>query len=911
VGLRSLIAKRFGPDLPPEILAGEQAAQMGPDHPFSPGEPVRPFDGYSRTPRAFDYQTSFNVATRPRTHERVSFDVLRGLIEAYDVAQVCIFHRIDSIRSLKWKLIAAENYNGDVTDAIPLGMAALRKPDRKHPFKSWLAQYLYDVLAYDAGALYRMRNRGGKCVGLLPFDGTTIAPLLDYWGNSPDAPAEAYVQYANGLPWGWLTRDDLIYEPFRPRTNSPYGHAPLESILLNANTDLRFQAYFLERFTKGNVPEAFASAPESWSPDQIEQFQNLWDSVMFGDQSQKHQIKWMPGGSSIAWSNEKEFTDAFSLFLMRKTAAAYHVVPADLGFTETVNRSSGESQADVQHRVGDLPLMEHVEGILSQFLFDDMGLPLRLEFDRGEEQDDQLDVAHSDDVYIKNGVVGASEIREMRFGLTEPEGQQVPRFVYTTRAGPIPLSSLLDVAGPTDPETAAPMPGVPLPHKEFELVEGVVPVPAPKAPALAERLYGPPAVPGAPPPGSVQPPSQPLPVAKAETAGITTGTGITSYDLDDDDEDEEREELAKAEIAAFRRFEKGRRKAGQWRDFTFTTVEPEVARHLNQRGRAQVVKAGGSGRGPKDPAEVRKATLRIGHLTGIWATIYRRRERLLNKHIKLVAAAWDACLTGLHPRDVVRDFREDAGLVAKAANPDQDWWKGAATAAAVAWLDGAYNSGGYPALVTAIEDAIREGMAEGQADALALAADKQGATGFQIGRAFTAANEQMAGDSGVAERAQDTAGKVVGGAGNDVGRALTDGAKSGAGVEDMTSDVRDAVDGDQSRSVSANTDGALSAAILAGAVALYLQAAAAQATGGGSGQGADAAAASAQPPSVLLDWITAGDDRVCDTCSGYEDSSPYTPEDVPDYPHMGCRCSIDAADDASAGFTVIPGAAAT
>ena len=101
MGLRSLIAKRFGPDLPPEILAGEQAAQMGPDHPFSPGEPVRPFDGYSRTPRAFDYQTSFNVATRPRTHERVSFDVLRGLIEAYDVAQVCIFHRIDSIRSLK------------------------------------------------------------------------------------------------------------------------------------------------------------------------------------------------------------------------------------------------------------------------------------------------------------------------------------------------------------------------------------------------------------------------------------------------------------------------------------------------------------------------------------------------------------------------------------------------------------------------------------------------------------------------------------------------------------------------------------------------------------------------------------------------------------------------------------------
>ena len=118
-----------------------------------------------------------------------------------------------------------------------------------------------------------------------------------------------------------------------------------------------FQVYFLQRFTEGNIPEAFASAPETWSPDQIEQFQEFWDSIMYGDQSRKHQIRWLPGGSTLAWSNEKDFSDEFSLHMLRKTCAAFHVVPSDLGFTETVNRSSGESQADVQHRVGDLPLM--------------------------------------------------------------------------------------------------------------------------------------------------------------------------------------------------------------------------------------------------------------------------------------------------------------------------------------------------------------------------------------------------------------------------------------------------------------------------------------------------------------------------------------------------------------------------
>ena len=91
--------------------------------------------------------------------------------------------------------------------------------------------------------------------------------------------------------------------------------------------------------------------------------------------------------------------------------------------------------------------------------------------------------------------------------------------------------------------------------------------------------------------------------------GVTSGTGITSYDLvgqdDDEDEDEDRAELAKAELAAFRRFERSRRRAGAWRDFRFTAVEPETARGLNQAGRAAVAKAGVKP-GPKRPGVARR-----------------------------------------------------------------------------------------------------------------------------------------------------------------------------------------------------------------------------------------------------------------------------------------------------------------
>jgi SPP1 gp7 family putative phage head morphogenesis protein len=586
-------AKVFGNAEPAGMRAGEEAAGMTPSRPFSPGEPIGPYDGFNRTPRSHEFVAGYNIAARPRSHERVSFDTLRGLVEAYDVAQMCIWHRIDSIRSLDWSLIAEDGSTGDVTDAITIGMAALKKPDRDTPFGVWLGEWLYHILAYDAGTLYRLRNRGGRAIGLRVVDGTMIAPLLDYWGNPPAEPAEAYVQYVQGLPWNWMTRSDLIYSPFRKTASSPYGRAPLESILLNANTDLRFQSYFLQRFTEGNIPAAFASAPETWTPNQIEQFQSYWDAFMLGDQAVKSQIKWMPGGSSLAWNNEKDFSDHFSLFLMRKTAAAYHVVPADLGFTENVNRSSGESQADVQHRVGDLPLIKHVQDVLTDFLQYDLGLPLRFAFDLGEEQADRLAIAQADDLYVKAGVVSVSEVREMRFGLTEPGGRPVPRFIFTTRGGPIPLSALDAVAGPVDHQTAAPALDAPVSHDAFRAIEGVVPVPPLVSPPLAEQIYGPSA---ADDPQAVGDMQQPAVKEAAATAGITTATGIVGYDLvghKDDEDEEQRAELAKREMKNFRNHRGRRRRAGKWRDFQFHAVDPVKGHRLNDAGRLAVRKEAG------------------------------------------------------------------------------------------------------------------------------------------------------------------------------------------------------------------------------------------------------------------------------------------------------------------------------
>lgn len=436
---------------------------------LGPGTPMAPHDGYSRQPRNFNYRAGYNIAGQPRINEPVSFATLQALIASYDVAQICITHRVDSLRSTDWLLAPAEGIKDDLTDATKLVREILRYPDRELPFRAWLTKYVTDILSYDAGTLYRDRNLAGQVIGLTPIDGTTIAPVIDAWGRSPRQDPEtgewapAYRQFIAGVPWNWLTRQDLIYVPFNPRTSTPYGWAPMERVLVNANTDVRFQLYFMQRFTDGNIPQMFAVSPESWTPGQIEDWQGRWDALMRGDQSALNQVNWVPGGTSFEYLNRADFQSEFSLFLMQKTCAAFHVTPADIGWTEKVNKSSGATQADVQERVGDRPLQQHIEDILTGFIQDDLGVPLVFKFDQGTNDEDALLVAQTDQIYVDMGAVSVSKIAEMRFGITELNGDTVPRYINAGTAAPLPISALIDESAPVDQETGGPIPGTTTP----------------------------------------------------------------------------------------------------------------------------------------------------------------------------------------------------------------------------------------------------------------------------------------------------------------------------------------------------------------------------------------------------------------------------------------------------------------
>lgn len=610
-----------------ELALAEQGLSWGP--PFPPGRPLDPFFGYRRPPRTWDYTVGENVQLVPRDN-RISFETLTALYENYDVFQICVRHLINDVRSLEWAWNPIPGIKADVAEDIEKAVDFWESPDKRQPFRTWLAEFLQDVLRYDAGCLYIRRDEADEPLALEVVNGTTIIPLIDAYGRRPEdendtEPTEglfegnivpAYLQIIEGLPWDWLAADDIIYQPFNPLPNSQYGLSPMEAVLLPANTDIRFQWNFLQFFTEGSVPAGFMEAPPDLSdPAQIAHWQSYWDAVTVGEQAKKMQVRWVPNGAKFTAAKPKAevFDSEFPLYLMRRTCAAFGITPADLGFTETVNKATGDTQIDIQFRVGTIPLLRYCEDIINLFTKQYLKLRCQIKFDDGRETEDRVATAQAQGIYLDHGVISADEVRQ-DLGFPIDKSRPTGRYINNTKAGPIPLIALESLAGQIDEETYGPADSQKPVNELFSGVPGVVPSPKTGAGIAAEQKQeetaralvaqstGEPPVEGEREPKLSHQLPQPEEVTKENwesilasldslpstirivdkgvdntggpgvtrgfsnpttitggSDGITVRTGMTGYDLDDEEDDEDDVEKQALIALALRRWRKNSR----------------------------------------------------------------------------------------------------------------------------------------------------------------------------------------------------------------------------------------------------------------------------------------------------------------------------------------------------------------
>lgn len=375
---------------------------------FGPGYPPMPIEPETE-PRLFEYQPGVNLMMIPRMgFGLLPFSSLRAMAQACKEIRLNIEYIKRTMRGIDWDIVPNDKkktvVNGKTYVATPETDSVrkfFQKPDGVNNFAAWLNMVVEEILVTDSLTLWAS-HEDRELVGVEVIDGTTIKPLLDMRGRTPRPPMPAYLQIIYGTPSSAYPSNTLLYRPLNTKVNSPYGESPIEWILTSINTAIRKDLSSVGYFADGNIPGAFYTVPESWTPEQIQTFQDYIDALMIGDISRIYKLLAVPGGTgSHVTQFQQNDQDNVTLneYLMRVACWAYGNNPAEFGLTAGAGLGGagfmdGSQNAQQRSMIG--PVSQFLESILTEITHDFLRRPdLRFSFvglDPVEDRGVQVDI---------------------------------------------------------------------------------------------------------------------------------------------------------------------------------------------------------------------------------------------------------------------------------------------------------------------------------------------------------------------------------------------------------------------------------------------------------------------------------------------------------------------------------------
>ena len=193
-------------------------------------------------------------------------------------------------------------------------------------------------------------------------DGGSFLVAPNEFGILPDD-KPAYFQYSFihpvTAPLAFYKRE-LVYFKMSPRSNSPYGWSPIESIFMvleALNNAIRYNKKFFEEYA---IPSGALSLIGA-NKDSFSRFMSNWDKKIKGKPHKlvvfNEDMKFTPfnmANKDMQWLEGQKF-------YQKLVWAMYGVTSDELGFTETSNRSVGQSQSRVFVRRAIKPYLQLLE----------------------------------------------------------------------------------------------------------------------------------------------------------------------------------------------------------------------------------------------------------------------------------------------------------------------------------------------------------------------------------------------------------------------------------------------------------------------------------------------------------------------------------------------------------------------
>lgn len=488
--------------------------------PFGPGRPIRPAtidplgaDGRP-LPRRSEYPVSFNL---PGGGDRVMpWTVLRQLADGVGIIRKCIEIRKGQITQLDWDFVASESaFEAAMTGAagtaveasraraamggdrdakteqraaMPASRAAWERSFRrdnaeqitnlkrwwKHPdriqgwtMEDWLGAAMEEALVLDALSIFPRATLGGDLHSLMILDGSSIKPLLDHTGSTPQPPSPAYQQVLHGFPRGEFTAstaadgeytaDSLIYRPRNRRTHSPYGYGPTEQAIQDADLYMKRRLWMNSEYDDGVAPELLINVNANMTPDQLRAYETVFNDMLSGNIAERHRAKMLPAGfvPTLLPSLESRYKPDYDLFLIRMIGNHYDITAQELGFPPSgglggAGFDEGDERRNERRAVK--PTAKWMAGIINAISGEYLGMPETLEFSFIFE-DDEDEAAESERIKTGRKTIneGRDEAGLPRFDV--PEADMPLLHVGNTV---IPLSGLAARANTVLTTAAAP-----------------------------------------------------------------------------------------------------------------------------------------------------------------------------------------------------------------------------------------------------------------------------------------------------------------------------------------------------------------------------------------------------------------------------------------------------------------------
>lgn len=231
-------------------------------------------------------------------------------------------------------------------------------------FRSLIEPVVEDLLVLDAGCIEKVRNLKGELVQLWPVDGGTIRVSALWDGSNPDE--ARYFWYPDMVERARFKDDELIYMMLNPRSFTPIGLSPMETLKLTIEAEL-FGHEYNRRQVTGAAPDGVMDLGEGVTKDQVREFRQFFESEIAG----RGAIGFIGGSKNAKWipfrqtSRDMQFLE-WQIYLVRKIAVVMGLTPQDLGVTFDVNRSTSEIQLQVSEDRGLRPLMSAIQDYFTE-----------------------------------------------------------------------------------------------------------------------------------------------------------------------------------------------------------------------------------------------------------------------------------------------------------------------------------------------------------------------------------------------------------------------------------------------------------------------------------------------------------------------------------------------------------------